>query len=92
MGYAFSLLDQAVLSRRYAGSSASEWARLFGLALREVLLIFARFVPASDGYAEPLGISRGALRLFVIARKIAVSLVKFWFDGTVAWHPSPSSE
>src|ERR1039457_673240 len=43
-------------------------------------------------YVVPLGISRGEVRLLVIARKIAVSLVMFWFVGAVASQPSPSSE
>jgi hypothetical protein len=43
-------------------------------------------------YVVPLGISRGELMLSVIARKIAVSFVRFWFVGAVASQPDPSSE
>ena len=43
-------------------------------------------------YVVPLGISRGELILSTIARKIAVSLVRFWLLGAVAWQPWPSSE
>ena len=47
---------------------------------------------ASLRYVVPLGISRGELRLLVIARKIAVSFVSAWLVGAVAWQPEPSSE
>jgi hypothetical protein len=43
-------------------------------------------------YVVPLGISRGELILSTIARKIAVSFVRFWFVGAVASQPWPSSE
>lgn len=43
-------------------------------------------------YVVPVGISRGSPMLSTIARKIAVSLVRFWLLGAVASQPSASSE
>jgi hypothetical protein len=43
-------------------------------------------------YVVPFGMSRGVLKLFVMARKIAVSFVMAWFVGAVAWQPLASSE
>lgn len=49
-----------------------------------------RFFPGL--YVVPLGISRGEVRPFVMAWKIAVRVVMLWLAVAVARQPSPSSE
>src|SRR5580692_5473752 len=56
---------------------------------RLLFLLTASSVIHLAAYDAPAGISRGVLKLSVMARKIAVSLVIDWLLGAVAWHPTP---
>ena len=66
----------------------TECSPLFGHLAR----LKAVFQVLHSLYVVPFGISLGELRLFVMARKMAVNFVMFWLLGALAWQPAPSSE